>query len=184
MTTGTNFDLADSIALLRRTPTMLNSLLRGLPDTWARRNEGEGTWSAYDIVGHLINGERTDWMTRIHLILEHGDTRPFDRIDRFAQFQESAGKSMEQLLDEFAAARAKSVSELESLNLQPADLAKPGKHPVLGPVTLANLIAAWPVHDLTHLHQMSRIMAHQYREAVGPWTVFMGVMQCSGHSAP
>jgi hypothetical protein len=176
------FNLDDTIALLARTPGTLNTLLRDLPESWTQCNEGGDTFTAYDIVGHLIHGEHVDWIPRLRIILEQGESRPFDRIDRFAQTRESQGKSLPQLLDEFARLRQQSLDTLRSFKLSPADLAKRGTHPVLGTVTLANLIATWPAHDLTHLHQLSRIMAHQHREAVGPWTKFLGVMQCAGHS--
>jgi len=173
----------ETISLLRRTPAVLDALLRDLPEVWTLRSEGPDTWSAYDVVGHLIHGEQTDWIPRTKRILESGESKPFDKIDRFAQFRDSAGKSLPQLLDEFAAARADSLRELESLNLKPEDLERRGMHQALGVVTLSQLLSTWAAHDLTHLHQISRIMAHQYREAVGPWTQFLGVMQCSGHSA-
>jgi hypothetical protein len=178
------FSLDESVALLERTPATLNALLRGLPDMWTLSNEGNNSWSAFDILGHLISGDRTDWMPRVRIILENGDARPFDPFDRFAQKRESQGKSLEQLLDGFARVRAESLAALKKLNLQPADLARRGTHPALGRVTLSELLATWAVHDLTHLHQLSRVMAHQYREAVGPWSKFLGVLQCAGHSAP
>ncbi|HEY3930632.1 MAG TPA: DinB family protein [Candidatus Koribacter sp.] len=175
--------LNDTIALLTRTPAALNALLRDLPDCWTMRNEGENTWNAFGVVGHLAHGERTDWMPRIRRMLEHGDKVPFDKFDRFAQDRDSAGKTLPQLLDEFAELRAANLDQLRALNLRPADFERRGMHPSLGPVTLGNLIATWSAHDLTHLHQLSRILAHQSREAVGPWTKFLGVMQCQGHSA-
>jgi hypothetical protein len=178
------FNPAEAIAVLTRTPATLNALLRGLPDPWVRCNEGEDTWSAFDIVGHLIVGERTDWMQRLRIILENGETRPFDPFDRFAQVRESQGKSLEQLLDEFARLRKENLAALQALKLQPEDLTRRGKHPALGVVTLAELLATWTVHDLTHLHQLTRVMAHQYHAAVGPWKAYLGVLQCSGHSAP
>jgi DinB family protein len=189
MANSTEFKLDDAIALLARTPATLDALLRGLPDIWVHRNEGrskEGTdtWSAFDIIGHLIVGERTDWMPRARVILESGETRAFDPFDRFAQARESQGKSLDQLLDEFARVRKESLAALQALNLQPADLARRGKHPALGVVTLGELLATWAVHDLTHLHQLSRVMAHQYRDAVGPWGAYLGVLHCTGHSAP
>jgi hypothetical protein len=184
----TEFNLAESIAILGRTPASLNTLLRGLPDIWVRGNEGskdgKDTWSAFDIVGHLIVGERTDWMPRARIILEHGEARPFDPYDRFAQSRESGSQTLEQLLDEFARLRTENLAALQVLNLQPADLARPGRHPRLGVVTLSQLLATWAVHDLTHLHQLSRVMAHQYRDAVGPWSAYLGVLHCEGHSAP
>jgi DinB superfamily len=184
MTSPTKFNQAEAVALLSRTPATLDVLLRGMPNIWAHSNEGRDTWNAFDIVGHLIAGERTDWMPRLRILLEHGETRPFDPFDRFAQSRESQGKSLEQLLDEFARLRKESLTALQALNLQPQDLSRRGKHPSLGAVTLSQLLATWAVHDLTHLHQLSRVMAHQYRDAVGPWSVYLGVLQCTGHSAP
>ena len=184
MATPTEFSLAEAIAVLTRTPTTLDALLRSLPDVWVQRNEGKDTWSAFDIVGHLIFGERTDWMPRARIILESGEARPFDPFDRFAQAKESQGKSLEQLLDEFARLRKENLAALQALNLQPQDLKRRGRHPALGVVTLSELLATWAVHDLTHVHQLSRVMAHQYRHAVGPWSAYLGVLQCAGHSAP
>jgi hypothetical protein len=180
----TEFSLAEAIALLTRTPATLNALLRGLPDIWVHGNEGKDSWSAFDIVGHLAFLERTDWMTRVRVILENGETRPFDPVDRFAQLKESQGKSLEQLLDDFARLRKENLAALQALNLQDEDFNRRGKHPALGVVTLSNLLATWALHDLTHLHQLSRVMAHQYEDAVGPWSAFLGVLKCSGHSAP
>jgi DinB superfamily len=189
----TEFSLAAAIVVLARTPATLDALLRGLPMSWVRSNEGRSkdgrsdqakdTWSPFDIVGHLIVGERTDWMSRARIILEHGETRAFDPFDRFAQEKESRGKSLEQLLDEFARLRKENLAALQVLNLQPEDLARRGTHPELGVVTLSQLLATWAVHDLTHLHQLSRVMAHQYRDAVGPWSAYLGVLHCNGHSA-
>lgn len=184
MANPTEFNLAEATALLTRTPATLAALLSGLPDIWVRRNEGNDTWSPFDVLGHLIVGERTDWMPRIRILLESGESRPFDPFDRFAQFDESAGNSMEQLLAKFANLRRENLVALHALNLQSEDLAKRGRHPSLGVVTLSELLAAWVVHDLTHMHQISRVMAHQYRDAVGPWSAFLGVLHCSGHSAP
>jgi hypothetical protein len=157
--------------------------LRGLPHTWVKSNEGSDTWSPFDIVGHLIVGERTDWMPRARIILQHGEARAFDRFDRFAQEKESRGKSLDQLLDQFASLRRENVAALQELDLQPQDLARRGTHPELGVVTLSQLLATWAVHDLTHLHQLSRVMAHQYRDAVGPWSGYLGVLKCAGHSS-
>jgi hypothetical protein len=188
MATTTNFTLPDAIALLTRTPATLDALLRGMPDLWARTNEGRSkdgneSWSAFDIVGHLIVGERTDWMPRARIILEHGEARAFDPFDRFAQVKESQGKSLEQLLDQFARLRKDNLAALQSLNLQPEDFTRRGLHPELGVVTLSQLLATWAVHDLTHVHQLSRVMAHQYRDAVGPWSAYIGVLKCGGHSS-
>ena len=183
MASLTEFHVDESVAVLTRTPATLDALLRGMPDIWVRRNEGNDTWSAFDIVGHLIFGERTDWIPRARIILEQGEARAFDPFDRFAQFKESQGKSLEQLLDEFARLRKENLAALRTLNLQPEDLKRRGKHPELGVVTLAELLATWAMHDLTHLHQLSRVMASQYRQTVGPWSAYLGVLQCSGHSA-
>ena len=180
----TGFSLAEALALLIRTPATLSALLRGLPDMWVRRNEGRDTWSAFDIVGHLIVGERTDWMPRARIILENGEARPFDPFDRFAQAKQSQGKSLPQLLDEFARLRSENLASLQSLNLQPQDWTRRGRHPELGVVTLSQLLATWAVHDLTHVHQLSRVMAHRYRDAVGPWSSYLGVLNCAPHSAP
>ncbi len=177
-------NLEHTIALLTRAPATLNALLRDLPEAWTLRNEGENTWSAFDVVGHLIHGERTDWMVRTKIILRDGEQQTFERFDRWAQARESQGKSLERLLDEFAGLRSENLDELRALNLRPEDLERRGRHPVLGVVTLSELLATWAAHDLTHLHQISRVMAHQYRQAVGPWTVFLGVLQCTGHSSP
>jgi hypothetical protein len=174
--------LEQTVALLSRTPAALAALLRGLPENWTHRSEGDNTWSVFDILGHLIHGERTDWMPRIAIILEHGESRPFDAFDRFAQARESEGKSFEDLLDEFASLRSDNLQQLRALNIGPEDMERRGRHPSLGIVTLSNLLATWAAHDLTHLHQISRVMA-QYRDAVGPWTAYLGVLECDGHSA-
>lgn len=176
-------DLSQTIALLARTPPTLNALLRDLPDAWTRANEGDKTWSPFDVIGHLIHGERTDWMPRTKMILQYGEARPFEPFDRLAQEQESQGKSLDQLLDEFAALRPENLRELRALNLTQHQLNLRGQHPALGVVTLSQLLATWAVHDLTHLHQISRTMAHQYRDAVGPWLAYLGVLHCSGHGS-
>jgi DinB family protein len=177
-------NLPHTISLLSRTPIALNALLRDLPEAWTLLNEGENTWSPFDIVGHLNHAERTDWMPRARMILQFGETKAFEPFDRLGQVRESQGKSLAQLLDEFAGLRSESLSELRALNLRPEDLARRGRHPALGVVTLSALLATWAAHDLTHLHQISRVMAHQYREAVGPWSAYLGVLQCAGHSSP
>jgi DinB superfamily len=176
-------NLQQSISLLSRTPPALDALLRDLPEAWTLRNEGEGTWSVFDVVGHLIHGERTDWMPRAKMILQFGESRSFEPFDRQGQVRESHGKSLAQLLDEFARLRSENLSALRGLNLSQEDLAKRGRHPALGEVTLSELLATWAAHDLTHLHQISRIMAHQYRDAVGPWSKYLGVLHCAGHSS-
>lgn len=177
-----NFNLDDTIALLSRTPASLNALLRDLPETWTLANEGENTWRAFDIIAHLIHAERTDWIPRAKIILKFGETTPFDSFDRLGHVRESQGKSLPQLLDEFVRARADSLAELRVLDLQPSDLNRQGRHPALGVVTLAQLLSTWAVHDLTHLHQISRVLARQYDAAVGPWNIYLGVLKCSAHS--
>lgn len=175
-------NLENTISLLSRTPSALNALLRDLPEEWTLRNEGEKTWSAFDVVGHLIYGDRTDWMTRAKRILQCGEKKAFEPFDRLGQERESRGKSLAQLLDEFAVVRSEKLDELRALNLLSADLKKRGLHPALGVVTLSELLATWATHDLTHLHQLSRVMAYQYREEVGPWSRYLGVLHCDGHS--
>jgi hypothetical protein len=177
-------NLDQTTSLLSRTPAVLDALLRGLPEAWTFSSEGDGTWSAYDIVGHLIHGDRTDWIPRAKMILQFGESRAFEPFDRLGQARESQGKSLGELLDEFARVRAEKLDELCKLNLRPDDFERRGRHPALGVVTLSQLLATWATHDLTHLHQISRVMALQYREPVGPWTKFLGVMQCAGHSSP
>jgi DinB superfamily len=179
----TDHNLQQTISLLARAPAAFDALLRDLPEAWTMRNEGENTWSAFDVVAHLIHGERTDWMPRARMILQFGETRVFEPFDRWAHERECVGKSLAQLLDEFARLRLENLDELRALNLRPEDFARRGRHPALGVVTLSQLLATWAAHDLTHLHQISRVMAHQYRDAVGPWNKFLGVMQCAGHSA-
>ncbi|MGO8796580.1 MAG: DinB family protein [Candidatus Sulfotelmatobacter sp.] len=175
--------LPQTISLLARTPMALNALLRDLPDAWTLRNEGDKTWSPFEVIGHLLQGERTDWMPRVRTILQHGDSQPFAPFDRWAQERESQGKSLDQLLDEFSALRSDNLRELRALNLTHDQLNQRGRHPALGVVTLSQLLATWAVHDLTHLHQISRTMAHQYRNAVGPWATYLGVLHCAGHSS-
>jgi hypothetical protein len=176
-------NLSDTIALLTRTPATLNTFLRDLPDAWTHSNEGDHTWSAVDVIGHLIHAERTDWLPRMTLILGSWEARPFEPFDMQGHVRETRGKSLGQLLDEFARVRAECLTALRALNLTQDDLDRRGLHPALGSVTLSQLLATWAAHDLTHLHQISRVMAHQYREAVGPWNKYLGVLQCTGHSS-
>ena len=176
-------NLAQTISLLTRTPATLNALLRDLPEEWTSGHEGANTWSPFDIVGHLIHGERTDWMPRVKRILQRGESQPFEPFDRLAQERESQGKSLDQLLDEFDRLRSENLRDLRGMDLTEDQLALRGRHPTLGVCTLSQLLATWAVHDLTHLHQISRVMAHQYREAVGPWSLYLGVLKCAGHSS-
>ncbi|HWE53292.1 MAG TPA: DinB family protein [Bryobacteraceae bacterium] len=178
----TEFSVNESIAILARTPAALSALLSGLPAGWTQTNEGENTWSAFDIMGHLVFVDRTDWMPRLRIILESGESRPFEPLDRFAHLSGNEGKSPEQLLQEFAEVRSANLDALNALDLQPQHLTLRGTHPALGTVTLAELLAAWVVHDLTHIHQLSRVLAGRYRDAVGPWRAYLGVLQCQGHS--
>jgi DinB superfamily len=170
------FSLDDALAILGRTPTSLSSLLAGLPETWARATEGEGTWSPYDVIGHLIHGERTDWLPRARHIMA-GETRPFDPFDRTAQFTESEGKSLCELLETFADLRRENLDALSGMKLTDDDLGRKGLHPALGEVTLAQLLATWVVHDLDHLAQVARTMAKVYGEAVGPWSAYLSVLR-------
>ena len=168
--------IKDVVAILERTPAALGALLRGVPETWARATEGEGTWSPYYVVGHLVHGERTDWITRARHILA-GDTRPFAPFDRTAQFSESGGKSLEDLLNEFNELRGRGVAELLAMNLSESDLARTGRHPDFGEVTLGQLLAAWVVHDLDHIAQIARTMAKVYTDAVGPWEAYLSILR-------
>ena len=176
-------NLQQTISLLACTPAALNALLRDLPETWTSCNEGENTWSAFDVVGHLSHAERADWMPRVRMILQFGETKTFESFDRSGHVREVQGKSLAQLLDEFARLRSENLTELRGLNLRQEDLERRGRHPVFGAVTLSELLATWAAHDLTHLHQISRTMAHQYRAAVGPFSAFLGVLKCDGHSS-
>ncbi len=172
-----DFELAQAIEILQRTPGTLNSLLRDLPKPWLVQNEGPETWSPYDVIGHLIQGEETDWMARAKIILKHGETRAFESFDRVAMFEESKGKSIVELLDTFAQLRAENVRELQSLNLTSDLLDKRGRHPELGVVTLGQLLSTWVVHDLGHIRQIVRVMSKQYREAVGPWKAYLSILE-------
>lgn len=171
------FELEHAIPILRQTPVTLNSLLAELPEPWTVQNEGARTWSPYDILGHLIHGEETDWIPRAKIILEQGEARPFDPFDRIAMFEASKGKSLAELLDTFAQLRTRSLQELERMNLTPDLLEKRGMHPELGVVTMRQLLSAWVVHDLGHIRQVVRVMAKQYRDEVGPWRAYLSVLE-------
>ena len=170
------FELDRSVAVLERTPNALRAMLSGLPPEWTSATEGPETWSPYDIVGHLVHGERADWIPRARIILEQGADRRFTPFDRLAQFRESQGKSLQQLLDEFARLRADSLTTLASFDLDDAKLALQGEHPAFGAVTLRQLLSTWVAHDLGHIAQIARVMAKQYRDAVGPWREYLPVM--------
>lgn len=169
------FDIYDAVAVLERTPGTLTMLLDGLPDTWIRATEGGGTWSPYDVIGHLIHGERTDWIPRARHILA-GRTDPFEPFDRTAQFRESENKTLNELLTTFADLRRKNLATLKEMNLRRDDLQKPGLHPELGPVTLGQLLATWVAHDLDHVGQIARTMAKVYKDATGPWNAYLSIL--------
>jgi hypothetical protein len=171
-----NFVMKDALAVLERTPGVLSTLLEGLPKGWVEGSEGPGTWSPYDVIGHLIHGERTDWIPRVRMILEKGDTVPFEPFDRFAMFRESKGRTLPQLLAQFAALRKSNLETLRGWNLTGEDLARRGRHPSLGDVTLGQLLATWVAHDLDHVVQIARVMAKQYTNEVGPWTEYLSVL--------
>jgi len=170
------FDLANGVAILERTPATFRSMLSGLSHVWTDATEGPETWSPYVILGHLIHGERTDWIPRAQIILGQGTNRRFTPYDRFAQFGESKGKTLASLLDEFEQRRADNVRTLAAWRLTDAQLALTGEHPEFGAVTLSQLLATWVGHDLGHIAQTARVMAKQYRDAVGPWRAYLPVM--------
>ena len=170
------FDLQEGIAVLERTPATFRALLAGLPDEWTTCDEGPDTFSPFDNVGHLIHGERADWIPRAQIILAQGANRTFEKYDRFAQVRESQGKSMARLLDEFEQLRAANVATLRSWNISDRELALEGEHPAFGLVTLRQLLATWVAHDLGHIGQTVRVMAKRYREAVGPWRAYLPIL--------
>jgi hypothetical protein len=176
MTMDARFDLEEGIAVLERTPAVFRALLAGLPETWITSDEGAETFTAFDNVGHLIHGERTDWLARADIIRTQGGDRRFTPYDRFAQVRESKGKTLAQLLDEFAELRAENLVTLRSWTLTDRELELEGVHPAFGEVTLRQLLAAWVAHDLGHIAQTSRVMAKRYREAIGPWRAYLPVM--------
>jgi hypothetical protein len=171
-----DFDVTTAVAVLERTPRVLRAMLTGLGSEWIDANEGAETWSPYDNVGHLIHGERTDWIPRAQIILAQGENRRFTPFDRFAQFRESEGKSLADLLDEFSNLRSGNLTTLAGWRLSDEQLALKGEHPALGTVTLQQLLSAWVVHDLGHIAQIARVMAKQYRDAVGPWRAYLPVL--------
>lgn len=171
-----SFDLSETLDLLTRTPAVIGTLLRGTSASWHQINEGPDTWSAFDVVGHLIHGEETDWVPRARIILEHGEDRPFEPFDRFAQFGRFAGWSLDQLLDRFAELRQANLETVRSWHLTDAQLDLPGRHPELGPVTLRQLLATWAVHDLNHIAQISRVLAKRHTEEAGPWRAYLSIL--------
>ena len=171
-----SFDLDQTIDLLERTPAVLDRLLRGTSPEWHARDEGPETWSAFEVVGHLVHGEEADWIPRARSILEHGESRPFEPFDRFAQLALYADWPLDRLLDRFAELRAESLATLRGWNLTAAQLDLTGLHPEFGPVTLRHHLATWAVHDLNHLAQLERVMAKRYLEAVGPWRKYLSIL--------
>ena len=171
-----DFDVEKATAILERTPRVLRTLLSGLPSEWIDGNEGAETWSPYDNIGHLAHGEKTDWIQRAEIILAQGTNRRFTPFDRLAQFRESAGKSLDDLLDEFESLRTRNLAMLTGWKLTDAQLQLQGEHPAFGLVTLRQLLSTWVAHDLGHIQQISRVMAKQYRDAVGPWRAYLPVM--------
>ncbi len=171
-----SFDLPETLDVLERTPTVMGSLLRGTSGSWHTANEGPDTWSAFDVVGHLIHGEETDWVPRARIILEYGDDRPFEPFDRFAQLDRFTGWALNDLLDRFAELRQGNLEIVRDWHLTEAQLALPGRHPELGPVTLRELLATWAVHDLNHVAQTARVMAKRYTEDVGPWRAYLSIL--------
>lgn len=171
-----SFDLLETLDILGRTPTVAGTLLRGTSGSWHAVNEGPGTWSAFDVVGHLIHGEETDWVPRARIILEHGEDRPFEPFDRFAQLSRFTGWSLDNLLDRFAELRLGNLEIVRSWHLTDAQLALSGRHPELGPVSLRQLLATWAVHDLNHIAQIARVMAKRYTEDVGAWRVYLSIL--------
>jgi len=171
------FRFDDGLTVLRRTPAVFRTLLADAPESWTAATEGPGTWSPYDVVGHLIHGERTDWVPRIEHLLQHGDAVPFPPFDREAMFTASQGRSLTELLDTFDRLRADSLARLQTLRISDADLAKRGRHPEFGVVTLGQHCATWVAHDLSHISQVVRVMARQYTGAVGPWRAYLSILR-------
>ena len=171
-----SFDLRETLDILERTPAVVSALLRGTSAAWHDVNEGPDTWSAYNVVGHLIHGEETDWVPRARIILDHGEDRPFEPFDRFAQFDRFAGWSLDRLLDRFAELRQTNLDAVSNWRLTEAQLALPGRHPELGAVTLRELLATWAVHDLNHIAQISRVMAKRYAQEVGVWREYLSIL--------
>lgn len=171
------FELKQARAILQRTPAVLDAMLRGLPVEWTAAEAGVAEWAPFDVLGHLIHGEETDWIPRARIILTDGESRAFDVFDRYAQFDASAGKSLDELLDTFARLRADNLAVLDEWQLTPEQLQKTGRHPELGRVTLGQLLATWTAHDLNHLEQISRVMCRRYTSAVGPWRAYLKLLQ-------
>lgn len=172
-----DFNLSKSIELLQRTPDILMAMLQNISSGWTSANEGGDTWSVYDIIGHFIHGEQTDWIPRIEIILSEKEDKTFIPFDRFAQFEVNKDKTLPALLAEFKSLREKNIKHLHTLHLTKNDYTKKGIHPAFGEVTLAQLIATWTVHDLNHIAQIARVMSKQYKEATGPWIEYLKILQ-------
>jgi hypothetical protein len=171
-----SFALADAVDLLQRTPATLDALLRGLPEWWTTATEGPNTWSAFDVIGHLIHGEETDWIPRVKIILEHGENRTFDKFNREAQFGTSQPHTLDARLDQFASLRRENLRALAALQLRESDLDRTGRHPAFGVVTMRQLLATWVAHDLDHVMQISRVLGRQYGDEVGPWKAYLRII--------
>jgi hypothetical protein len=172
------FKTEQAMQILQRTPAVLRAMLGGgLDEAWIRNNYGPDTFSPFDVVGHLIHGERTDWLPRIRHILRHGESIPFEPFDRYAMYDANRGKSIGQLLDEFGLLRDENLRELRALDLNESQFELKGLHPALGEVTVRQLIATWVAHDLNHIHQIAKCMAWQYRDEVGPWLAYLGALK-------
>lgn len=173
---STEFELEQALAILARTPRTLDTLLRDLPIPWTTCNEGPGTFSAFDVVGHLVHGERTDWLVRLERILQDGERRAFDPFDRFAQLEGKQPLKLESLLDEFSALRRANLTRLRALEIGGTQLELRGRHPDFGPVTVRQLLSTWVVHDLGHLAQIARVMSKRYATEVGPWIAYLPIL--------
>ena len=171
------YSVERAVEVLSNTPDVFKTMLRGTGEAWSHNNYGRNTWSVFDIVGHLIHGEKTDWIPRMRIILRYGKSRPFDPFDRFAQETESKGKAISALLAEFARLRGENIEALLAMKLTENELDEYGTHPALGQATLRELLAAWVVHDLNHVSQMAKAMAFQYEEQVGPWRAYLSILK-------
>ncbi|HSH65577.1 MAG TPA: DinB family protein [Bacteroidia bacterium] len=172
-----NVTINNSVSILSRTPAVIETFLKDLPDDWIKSNEGPDTWSPYDIVGHLIHGDKTDWIPRMEIILSDRLNKTFEPFDRFAQFKASKGKNLNQLVRQFKKIRKGTLTVLQAKNITENDFNKTGEHPALGIVTLEQLLATWVVHDLGHIAQIARVMAKQYGAAVGPWKQYLPILE-------
>jgi hypothetical protein len=176
------FEIEHAVEILTRTPAAVRALVAGLGDEWTKPNEGGETFSVFDVVGHLVDGEETDWIARAKIILAQDGNRTFEPYDRFRHYERNKGRSLDSLIAEFERLRARNIELLKEWNLDADKLALTGRHPSLGTVTMSQLLAAWVVHDLGHIAQMSRVMAKQYRDEIGPWVPYLPVV--TDHEKP